>query len=400
MEQTADAVLRRLRHFVQSQEWPSREKERHLDPRLRELIDLRPFLITRNGVLGITTKEGGILPIAPFHLESALILHAHQLVGHRAVQATMNILFLRVFLPNGKRKVQQVLQQCQACQRKNDVGKGQRHTYVTVGSSYPFQQISIDFVGPLPLSKNNNTVLLTVKDTFTKWLEAFPLPRATAEAVAKTLESEIFARFGYPDEIHSDQGTQFTGHLMKELAELLGIRTTVTPAYHPQSNPVERAHRDLKAGLRAALIDCLHQDWEDVLPQILFAFRISPTSTTKLSPFELLFGKDPNIPLGALDPPMDQVLPLGEYASQLRDGITAVQEWPRENLADKVHRQKCVYTGKDRSLQIGDHVWLYTPSLSAGPVGKRKLYAPWTGPWVIVAKPSAVLYTIRTQVRG
>jgi transposase InsO family protein len=400
MEQTADAVLRRLRHFVQSQEWPSREEERHLDPRLRELIDLRPFLITRNGVLGITTKEGGMLPIAPFHLEDTLILHAHHLVGHRAVQATMNILFLRVFLPSGKRKVQQVLQQCQACQRKTDVGKGQRHTYVTVGSSYPFQRISIDFVGPLPLSKNNNTVLLTVKDTFTKWLEAFPLPRATAEAVAKTLESEIFARFGYPDEIHSDQGTQFTGHLMKELAELLGIRTTVTPAYHPQSNPVERAHRDLKAGLRAALVDCPHQDWEDVLPQVLFAFRISPTSTTKLSPFELLFGKDPNIPLGALDPPTDQVLPLGEYASHLRDRITAVQEWARENLADEVHRQKRVYTGKDRSLQIGDHVWLYTPSLSAGPVGKRKLYAPWTGPWVIVAKPSAVLYTIRTQVRG
>jgi hypothetical protein len=78
----------------------------------------------------------------------------------------------------------------------------------------------------------------------------------------------------------------------------------------------------------------------------------------------------------------------------------AVQEWARENLADEVHRQKRVYTGKDRSLQIGDHVWLYTPSLSVGPVGKRKLYAPWTGPWVIVAKPSAVLYTIRTQVRG
>jgi hypothetical protein len=223
MEQTADAVLRRLKHFVQSQEWPSREEERHLDPRLRELIDLRPFLTIRNGVLGITTKEGGMLPIAPFHLEDALIIHAHHLVGHRAVQATMNILFLRVFLPSGKRKVQQVLQQCQACQRKTDVGRGQRHTYVTVGSSYPFQRISIDFVGPLPLSKNNNTVLLTVKDTFTKWLEAFPLPRATAEAVAKTLESEIFARFGYPDEIHSDQGTQFTGHLMKVRPIILNL---------------------------------------------------------------------------------------------------------------------------------------------------------------------------------
>jgi transposase InsO family protein len=127
-----------------------------------------------------------------------------------------------------------------------------------------------------------------VKDTFTKWLEAFPLPRATAEAVAKTLESEIFARFGYPDEIHSDQGTQFTGHLMKELAELLGIRTTVTPAYHPQSNPVERAHRDLKAGLRAALVDCPHQDWEDVLPQSFLpsvSHQPAPQSSPRLSYF-------------------------------------------------------------------------------------------------------------------
>jgi hypothetical protein len=88
---------------------------------------------------------------------------------------------------------------------------------------------------------------------------------------------------------------------MDQLGLLLGVKTTVTPAYHPQSNPVERAHRDLKAGLRAALEQAGGQEWDVALPQILLAFRISPARGTAMSPFRVLFGRDPHLPIGVIE---------------------------------------------------------------------------------------------------
>jgi transposase InsO family protein len=235
--------------------------------------------------------------------------------------------------------------------RKGGEEKPQRHTYRTVVSGFPFQRLSIDFVGPLKKTSRGNTVILTVKDTFTKWVEAFALPRATAESVATTLTNEIFARFGYPDEIHSDRGSQFTSHLITQLAELIGVHITWTPAYHPQSNPVERAHRDLKAGLRAALETVGGDEWDTCLPQVLFAFRTSPARGTGISPFHALFGRHPNVPLGILEAPPRMGRPLADYVVDLQARMEAVHRWARENLVKEVHRQQRAYSSMPRSFR-------------------------------------------------
>ena len=131
---------------------------------------------------------------------------------------------------------------------------------------YPFQRICLDFVGPLPLTRRGNEYILTIRDSFTRWLEAIPLRRANSETVARILEKEVFCRYGFPDSIHSDQGSQFTSQFFHELTQALGIRATTTPAYNPKSNPVERAHRDLGNILRGCQSRAeLH--WEEALPE-------------------------------------------------------------------------------------------------------------------------------------
>ena len=64
---------------------------------------------------------------------------------------------------------------CLHCQKKSDQQKGQQHTYATVPDGYPFQRLSLDFVGPLPRSKKGNIMIITMKDTLSRWIEAFPL---------------------------------------------------------------------------------------------------------------------------------------------------------------------------------------------------------------------------------
>jgi len=324
-----------------------------------------------------------------------MISTAHHLVAHRGVRATAHLLSTKAFLISGRAAIERQLATCIPCQVKRGEPKPQRHTFATTTSGFPFQRISMDFVGPLPRTMKGNTMILTIKDTFSKWVEAFPLARATAENVAKILEKEIFARYGYPDYIHSDRGSQFTGSLMTELAQLVHISITVTPAYHPQSNPVERAHRDLKSGLRAALEMVGGKQWDECIPQVLFAFRISPARGTGYSPFVMLFGRDPNLPLGAVDQPPGKRRPTNEYVDQLWNRMERIHGWARRNLAKEVARQQRLYTEPTVRYREGDQVWLYSPSLSTE-VG-RKLVRPWTGPWTVSKEISPVLYEIRNR---
>lgn len=324
---------------------------------------------------------------------------AHELAAHRGQRATYYLLSLHAFSPRGAATTQRVVQSCVACQAKQGEQKPQRHTYRTIRSGYPFQRLSVDFVGPMPKTSRGNQYIFTVKDTFSKWIEAFPIANQSAATAARILEEEIFSRYGFPEELHSDQGTEFTSHLFRQVGRLLNIRITHTPAYHPQSNPVERAHRDLKAGLRAALETVGGHEWDQCLAQILFAFRCSPARGTGFSPFEVLFGRHPQVPLGIIDPPPQRGQPLTTYVKQLRERIASTQRWAREHLEAEVARQHRTYSGEPRAYQVGDHVWVYAPDSQAKKSkGSRKLMRPWSGPWVITRVISPVLYTLSDEL--
>lgn len=69
----------------------------------------------------------------------------------------------------------------------------------------PRECVQIDFIGPLPHTGNGNQEDLVVVDSFTKWIEAYPVRNCTAAATAKALLEQAFSRFGLPREIDSDQ---------------------------------------------------------------------------------------------------------------------------------------------------------------------------------------------------
>ena len=84
----------------------------------------------------------------------------------------------------------------------------------------------------------------------------------------------MFFRFSPPEQLHSDQGRQFEGHLVAQICKMLGIKKTRTTPYHPQSDGlVERFNRTLVSILSAVVRD-RHTDWEDH-----FAPQGSPHST-------------------------------------------------------------------------------------------------------------------------
>ena len=155
----------------------------------------------------------------------------------------------------------------------------------------------------------------------------------------RTLEREVFARYGIPESIHSDCGQQFASHLFKEVGKALNIQVTNTTGYNPKGNgQVERMHRDLNAMLRSAVDDGEHDTWEDALPPALFALRTNPSQTTGLTPYQILFGRDVSQPLDVIfgDPEM---VPSGlpdegprEYAEALKRRIIRANAYVRRNM--------------------------------------------------------------------
>ena len=96
----------------------------------------------------------------------------------------------------------------------------------------PFQHLAIDIVGPLLRSRAGNKYILTICDYGTRYLEAVPLPSIEAEQIAKELV-KLFSRVGIPNEILTDQGTNFMSTLLQEIYRLLHIQWIRTSPYHP-----------------------------------------------------------------------------------------------------------------------------------------------------------------------
>ena len=101
-------------------------------------------------------------------------------------------------------------------------------------------------------SSDGCTYLLTFRNRFKRWPEAFPFADITAETVAATFVQGWFSRFGVPSLNPTDQGRQFESSLWQQLTQLLGTKRVRTAAYDPIANGlVERFHRQLKTALKA-----------------------------------------------------------------------------------------------------------------------------------------------------
>lgn len=336
------------------------------------------------------------LIIVPRSLWIDSMRKSHEASAHQAAAATVDRARRHIYFPGMLRIAQDYVDSCKQCQASRSKLQPQRHTLSATLSGYPFQVLSLDFVGPMATSTRGNKFLLTVLDVFSRWLEAFPLKRATAEAVVNILTREIFPRYGLPDHIHSDRGSQFTSDMLSAVASALGIKHSQTPAYNPKSNPVERQHRTLGAAL-TALSEGNQRKWEEVLPHALFAMRTARCRMTGVPPYRILFGRDPSTSLdllyGTPHPHQSQYSNYRDYTRALCNRIQSAHAWARDNISQAVSRQRRAYYHDKVLFQDGQRVWLFTPSLKPGQ--SSKLARHWTGPWTIHRRVNELVYQLQ-----
>uniref|UniRef100_A0A8C5Q1T7 Gypsy retrotransposon integrase-like protein 1 n=1 Tax=Leptobrachium leishanense TaxID=445787 RepID=A0A8C5Q1T7_9ANUR len=223
--------------------------------------------------------------------------HSHVLGGHLGVEKTQERVLRRFFWPGVYEAVKRYCASCPECQLASPKPHLRAPLIPLPVIDVPFERIAMDIVGPLEKSARGHQYILVILDYATRYPEAVPLRKANARNIARELV-QVFARVGIPKEILTDQGTPFVSRLMKELCHLLKIQALKTSVYHPQTDGlVERFNRTLKGMLRK-VVNREGKDWDMLLPYLLFAIREIPQSSTRFSPFELLYGRHPR---GLLD---------------------------------------------------------------------------------------------------
>jgi len=226
-----------------------------------------------------------------------------------------------------------------------------------------------------------------------------PLKQHTAEDVANAL-SQIFAHFGFPDEILSDQGTEFTSELMQHFFHHFGITHIRCSPYYPQTNgSCERFHRTLKSMLRS-MVKQFSGSWCDCLPWTLFAYREIPVETLGLSPFELRNGYQVRGPLSLvrsiwLQSPLKHARTMQSvlhYMLDMRERIAKCCELATQTAQDARTTAKTWYDRKARSrhFESGDLVLILLP------VSGMPFQCKYKGLYKIVRQLGPVDYLIAT----
>lgn len=244
------------------------------------------------------TIEQLVVP-TPCRLAIMQVAHEIPLGGHLGRKKTLHRINQRFYWPTTSDEVARFCRSCEACQLDSSRRVSRAPLMPLPIIPTPFRRIVMDIVGPLPKSRTGKRYILVVCDYGTSYPEAIPLRSIEAEHIAEELV-HIFARVGIPEEILTDQGTNFMSTLLGEVYRLMKIKQIRTSPYHPQTDGlVERFNQTPKSMLRKTATS-EGKDWDKLIPYVLFAYHEVPQESIGFSPFELLYGRAVRGPLDVI----------------------------------------------------------------------------------------------------
>ena len=313
--------------------------------------------------------------------------HDSLFAGQLGVSRTVYCLQDRVYWPGLHQDVHSYIASCTVCLAwKSHCPRRAPMGHVDVG--HRWDRVAMDLLDMSVTTPKGNRYVLVMVDCFSRWTEACPLPDKTALAVADAFFQHIVCRFGMPSVIHSDQGREFENKVMQELCLLCRAHKTRTTPYRPGTDGlVERFNRTLLMML-AMFPGENRDDWDDLLPALMMAYRSSVHESTGYSPYRLRFGEECTLPMdiGLSRQAPDLPDPItSPYAVWVRDALEVAYDQVHQHSGQAVRRQKRLYDRRAvrRLFAVGDWALRHY-----SPAKKCKLDSTWVGTYLVVSLAS------------
>ena len=249
----------------------------------------------------------------------------------------------------------------------------------------PFSRVSMDVLGPLPLTPKGNKYIVGFQCSFTKVTIARPIPDKTAESIAEQFVEFVILPHGTPNVILSDNGKEFASQIMEKLAEILRIdKRTISPFCAQTNGEIERWFSTF-SNLMSTIVNRTQTDWDYLTKFVLHSYNNTEHSSTGFSPNYLLYGRD-------LDLPFDLCVPITmpRSCSDDKDFIQTMTEslahaWAvaRDNIESAQREYKYYHDlhVKGPTYALGDIVYILVPRVALGQV--KKFSKQYHGPYVV-----------------
>lgn len=398
--QASDPTLRVIREFWNRQRKPTYQERLGLTKPVRSLLKQWPRIREKDGLLYRVIDDVHVGEchqlLLPTCLKEQVLKSVHDQMGHQGIERTLGLLRQRCFWGGMHDDVEQWVKRCQRCVLTKMPQPKIQAPQTPFLATRPLEVVAMDYT-TLERATDGRENVLVITDVFTKFSQAFATRDQKADTTAKVILKEWFMKYGVPERLHSDQGGNFGSAVVAELCKLYGVKKTRTTPYHPQGNPqCERFNRTLHDLLRA-LPPEKKRRWPEHLSELVYAYNVTPHSTTGYSPYYLLFGVHPHLPVNAL-------LGQEQVRDERPDWLAVHQERLRE--AHERARKCAERKAAERVAQQREKV--YCPPVALGqlvylrhrPPGRNKIQDAWAAAVYKVVDVQGTTYAVEPLEGG
>ncbi|CAJ2652108.1 unnamed protein product [Trifolium pratense] len=280
------------------------------------------------------------------------------------------------YWPTMQQDAKDHVKKCDKCQRHGDMHLAPPQELKSLSSPWPFAWWGMDLLGPFTKGLYQNRYLIVAVDYFTKWVEAEPLSDITSLRILRFFKRNVLARFGIPQVVVTDNGTQFTDKDFQAFLVALGTKQHFTSVEHPQTNgQAEAANRVILRGLRRRL-DQNKKKWVEDLDNAVIPVEIGEPSRRTEQPLD----EEQN------DEALREELDLVE---EIRTGASLKEATLKQKIA-AWHDTKVI----KREFEVGSLVLRRNADSQGG-----KLAPNWEGPYRVIDKTENGAYYLE-DLRG
>ena len=399
--QHEDVVIARFLHFWQKHAVPSISEILGESKPVKKLLRDWQRVREIDGVLYRVFMERGeevYQVLLPECMKSQVLKSLHDSTGHQGMERTLALVRKRCYWSDMVKDIENWCKTCERCLIAKGPKSKLKAKMGSILAARPLDILAIDFT-LMEKAKDGKENVLVMTDVFTKFTQVYPTRDQKSTTVAKVLVNEWFTKFGVPRRIHSDQGRNFEGKLIQDLCNIYGVGKSRTTPYHPEGNgQCERFNRTLHDRLRTLSPD-KKAKWTEYLSELVYAYNVTPHSSTGYSPYFLMFGNEPRLPI-------DFALGHDEGSGDVQ--WNGVDDWVRDHHlklssafkdAGIILEKEALKRQKGRRktsvpIEVGTRVFLKNLSFR----GRNKVQDKFCSiPYQVVGKPDEEgnVYTIR-----
>ena len=386
-EQQKDKELSQLISYLESKQLPEDAKE---SKTIVNAANHGYFMV--DGVLYYEPADtpGRRRLVMPTHLREAVLDEAHdsKYAGHFSAKKLIQKLSLMYHWPGMRGDAYKKSATCVTCASTQGQGRWTKPPLHSIPVGGPFHCIGMDFK-EMDQSKRGNRYALVFQDYLSKWPEVYAVSDRKATTVAQCL-ADLIWRHGVPIQIIHDRAAEFLSDVLQETAEVLGVTQLPTSGGHPQTDGmVERLNRTLKQML-SKIVSKGGRDWDDQLGAVLFAYRTAPHTSTGMTPFSLVYGRDPRVPtsLNFYQPAYSTPVLETEFAKELFKDMREARKLAQCNIKKAQHQQKQNYdkSAVKPTIKVDDLVMLkveprFKLDVTSTNAVIRPVHDPLAEPW-------------------